>query len=419
MSPDKNAIALEVVNLSKVFQRSRRHTLLQIFREGLGGKLITNPASEMGRLFWALRNVSFTIAHGQIVGIIGHNGAGKTTLLRLLAGLSHPTVGEIHTWGRVSAMLGLITTINPALSGRENILLNGVYYGQSRSEIQKRLPSIIEFADIGHFIDHPFRTYSSGMQARLSFSIVTGFGFYETLLVDEALGAGDARFGQKASARMRELITQGRTVVLVSHSMETIRDLCNRVIWLDHGEIHMDGEPVPIIEAYRKSVAQKREQYAQIQAVRLKSIHGTGHFEITSLELLDKEGLDRTVFQLFEFLRVRIHYHSRERQQGLRFEINLLRADGAHIVTTSSALQDLGWFDGLGELETSFEQILFAHGIYWVKVRVFSVEGDLLVEAQAPLQVEDPLFGLRGGIPVFFHPVRWQWDRHIVLQENQ
>ena len=395
-------------NLSKEFQPSRRQALTQIIWEGLGRRINRTTPSD-GNPVWAVRDISFSIPFGQILGIVGDNGAGKTTLLRMMAGLSQPTSGEIRAQGRVSAMLGLITVLNPDLSGRNNIEASGIYYGHNWSRIKERLPGIVDFADLGEFIDHPVRTYSSGMQARLSFSIVTGFGFDDTLLIDEALGAGDARFAARATARMREIIQQGRTVVVVSHSMETIRSLCQRVIWLERGIIRMDGDPDMVIEAYRQTTSQKTEQK---ELARFKKNRKAAFFDILNVELQGKDGQSRSVYEPGEFLRVIIHYHSAEKLTGIRFRINMYRADGAFISTTSLPPdQDLGKLEGTGRVAVVFDPILLSQGAYFLKTVAETTASKVLVETQTLLHIEDPHFQERGGIPVLLPMVTWQWDR--------
>lgn len=409
MTGEKNDPAVVLKNLSKVFQRSRRLRVPQIIREGFFGEL-QSPTTFDESAFWAIRDLSFSIPRGQILGLIGSNGAGKTTLLRLLAGLCRPTLGELRVNGRISAMLNLVTALNPDLSGRKNIQANGIYQGYSLSEVRKRTDSIIEFADLGEFIDHPVRTYSSGMQARLSFSIVTGFGFNEVLLVDEALGAGDARFAPKAAARMREYIEQGRTVVVVSHSMETIRALSQRVIWLDNGTIRMDGEAEVVIDAYQKMTSRKNEQK---ELARFKKRRKTASFDILNVELQDQVGRPGSVYEPGAPLRVRIEYDSPEKVSGVRFRIDLRRADGALISTTALPPDAIpGCLEGRGQLIAVFDQIIFAQGSYFLKTIVETASGEVLVETQTILHIEDPHFHERGGIPILLPALTWQWDRN-------
>jgi len=199
----------------------------------------------------AVQDVSFDVDHGTTIGIIGANGAGKSTLMRTIAGILPPNEGRIEVHGRVSTLLALGVGFNAMLSGRENVVLGGLAAGLSRREIQERSEAIADFAELGEFIDMPMRTYSSGMFSRLAFSVAVHME-PDILLIDEALSAGDARFKQKAAAKMRELVTQARTMFLVSHAMNSVKDLCKDVIWMHKGRLMMRGAPGDVIDAYTK-----------------------------------------------------------------------------------------------------------------------------------------------------------------------
>jgi ABC-type polysaccharide/polyol phosphate transport system ATPase subunit len=200
----------------------------------------------------AVQNVSFDVDHGTTIGIIGANGAGKSTLMRSLAGILPPTSGRIEVHGRVSTLLSLGVGFNAALSGKENVVLGGLAAGLSRKAIQERYEAISKFADLPDgFMEMPMRTYSSGMFSRLAFSVAVHMD-PDILLIDEALSAGDASFKQKAADKMRELVTNSRTMFLVSHAMSSVKDLCNDCIWLDHGKLMMRGTPDEVIAEYTK-----------------------------------------------------------------------------------------------------------------------------------------------------------------------
>ena len=198
--------------------------------------------------FWALRHVSFTVDRGETVGIIGRNGSGKSTLLRVIAGVYPPDEGKVSVDGEVSTLFSLGTGFNPELSGRDNIYLNGVLMGLTKRKIDGIIDAIIEFAELGDFIEMPVRTYSSGMRARLGFAIAM-HSDKDIVLIDEIMGAGDAAFRQKADAEMSRIMGE-RTVILVSHSMATIENFASKVIWLDRGIIAAMGEPGEVIEQY-------------------------------------------------------------------------------------------------------------------------------------------------------------------------
>lgn len=197
----------------------------------------------------ALRGVSLAIAAGESLGIIGSNGSGKTTLLRLIARVLRPTRGRVRVDGRVVPLLDLVGGFHPELSGRDNILLNGTLFGLARRDIDARLDRIVDFAEIGGFIDAPLRTYSAGMVLRLGFAVATATE-PDVLVIDEAMGVGDERFQRKCAARIDDLRRHGATFVLVSHDLHSIRRLCSRALWLDAGQIRASGPAAEVTGAY-------------------------------------------------------------------------------------------------------------------------------------------------------------------------
>ena len=202
--------------------------------------------------FWALKNVSFEVERGEVVGIIGHNGAGKSTLLKVISGILKPTGGSLEVHGNVVPMLELGSGFDHDLTGRENIFLNGSILGYSEKYLKEKYEQIVEFSELGKFIDVPIRNYSSGMLMRLAFSIATVVQ-PEILIVDEILAVGDAAFQEKSKARMLELMSGGTTVLFVSHSLQQIREMCDRVVWLEHGEVQMVGATKELCDAYEQS----------------------------------------------------------------------------------------------------------------------------------------------------------------------
>lgn len=202
--------------------------------------------------FQAVKGVSFTVPKGEILGIIGKNGSGKSTMLKALAGIFSPDQGTIDLKGHTVSLLSIGVGFQKEVTGRENILLSGMLLGFSEEEIRAKMPEIIEFAELGRFIDMPVKTYSSGMHSKLAFSI-TAILETEIMLIDEVLSVGDAKFKKKSYAKMKELISnKNRTVVIVSHSIDTLKDLCDRVMWMHDGEIKMMGEPETVLEKYEE-----------------------------------------------------------------------------------------------------------------------------------------------------------------------
>ena len=237
---------IEITDLDVIYSTTieRRPTLAQtIAKLGRGDRIV--------RKVHAVKNLNLDVKKGQVLGIVGHNGAGKSTLLKAIAGIIPPTSGKIMVRGNVNALLSLGVGFNPALSGDENILLAGLADGRSRDEIEEKRASILELAELGDFIEMPIRTYSSGMVGRLGFSIAVHMD-PEILLIDEALSAGDASFKVKARDQMERLIDKASTIIMVSHSLSSIEEMCNDAIWLSKGALQSRGNPSDVINEYTK-----------------------------------------------------------------------------------------------------------------------------------------------------------------------
>jgi len=202
--------------------------------------------------FWALKGVSLSVRRGEAVGIIGKNGAGKSTLFKVMCGVLRPERGTVEIRGRISPLIELEAGFHPELTGIENIYLNGAIYGMSRREVQRKLPQIVEFSGLGKFIHSPIRTYSSGMHARLGFSLAINVDA-DILLVDEVLAVGDAEFQEKCYRRIKEMRQKGITIVYVSHDLQSVIDICDRALWLEEGEIKMEGDPEEVVKSYLRS----------------------------------------------------------------------------------------------------------------------------------------------------------------------
>jgi lipopolysaccharide transport system ATP-binding protein len=240
--------SVRVVNVTKSFVLAQHGGYPGLFEALRAGK-----SALVQREIQALRNVSFSIGPGERVGIIGRNGAGKTTLLSLLAGIAQPTSGEVEVCGEVHAMLTIGMVLREEATGRENILLDGAVHGHSRELIEALTPKIIDFAELGEFIDRPVRTYSSGMKARLAFAM-GAFTAADILIIDETLSVGDAVFSRKATQRMKQLATEGQIVIVVSHGMSSIVDICDRCLWFENGRLVMDGPSLEVTKAYAQAV---------------------------------------------------------------------------------------------------------------------------------------------------------------------
>jgi lipopolysaccharide transport system ATP-binding protein len=232
------------------------HEVRKVFTvAGMSGRELFSTAAQTAAFGdkIAVDGVSLTIQPGERLGIVGRNGAGKSTLLHIIAGLSSPTSGSIEIDGKVTSVMTLGVGLRDDLSGRENIYVDGEIQGKARHEIEKALDEIIAFADLGEFIDFPVRTYSTGMKARLAFSMISHID-PEILIIDEALSVGDATFSAKATARIMEICARGKIVIIVSHGMQSVRDICNRCLWMENGHVIMDGSPEAVTKAYINSV---------------------------------------------------------------------------------------------------------------------------------------------------------------------
>ena len=240
---DNTVISLENVSVKYRVPQERIGT----FREYLI-RLIQNKISF--RSFFALENINLAIKNGEVFGIIGDNGAGKSTLLKVISRILHPIQGRVIVRGRVAPLLELGAGFHPELTGRENIYLNGALLGYSQTEMDEVVPQILSFSELEGFIDAPLRTYSSGMNARLGFAVATAYE-PEVLIVDEILSVGDEPFQQKCAERISLFREHGTSIVIVSHSLSKLESLCQRIAWLEHGNIIMVGEPASVIHAYR------------------------------------------------------------------------------------------------------------------------------------------------------------------------
>lgn len=246
---------LAVRNLSKTYRLTTGPSSLREALAETPAKLFSRGAAKRAKTFWALRDVSFDISPGEAVGVIGRNGAGKSTLLKILSRIADPTEGEVDIYGRTGSLLEIGTGFHPDFTGRENVFLNGVMLGMSRRELRCKFDEISAFAEIGRFLDTPVKYYSSGMYVRLAFAVAVHFE-PEVLIVDEVLGGGDAGFQKKCFEKMRQIRARGSTVILVSHDLLSVREFCDRAMFLESGCLVETGEPQTIINSYLKVLGQ-------------------------------------------------------------------------------------------------------------------------------------------------------------------
>src|SRR5690349_8410283 len=252
-------IAIEVRELAKRYEITGDQAGYLLLTERIAQRFKNRGRGPRPQEFWALRDIDFEVHRGETLGVIGHNGAGKSTLLKILSRITPPTKGEVHLRGRVGALLEVGTGFHPELTGRENVFLNGAILNMKRREIQSRFEEIVEFADIGPFIDTPVKRYSSGMQLRLAFSVAAHLE-PEILIIDEVLSVGDLAFQQKCLGRMQTASREGRTVVFISHNLPAVTNLCERALMLSEGRIAAAGRVSEVIDHYVGDVSSDIER---------------------------------------------------------------------------------------------------------------------------------------------------------------
>jgi len=260
------------------------------------------------QLRWVLKDVSFHVRPGEALGVIGINGAGKSTLLKMITGTTQPSAGQIHLGGRVAALLELGMGFHPEFTGRQNVFMAGQLLGMTLEELHELMPSIEAFAEIGEYIDHPVRTYSSGMQMRLAFSVATARR-PDVLIVDEALSVGDAYFQHKSFDRIRQFREQGTTLLIVSHDKAAIQSICDRAILLNGGRVALEGEPEAVMDYYNALIADSENaQVSQQQTPdgRVQTVSGTGEAGVESVGLYNADGEKIEVVRVGEALELRV-----------------------------------------------------------------------------------------------------------------
>lgn len=287
-------------------------------------------AAELDETIWALKEVSFEIKRGEVVGIIGRNGAGKTTLLKILSRITEPTEGFAEIQGRVGSLLEVGTGFHPELSGRENIYLNGAILGMRKAETERKFDEIVDFAEIEKFIDTPVKHYSSGMYVRLAFAVAAHLE-PEVLLVDEVLAVGDAAFQKKCLGKMGDVAKEGRTVLFVSHNMIAVRNLCSRVIWLRDGDIFQSGVTSTAVESYLRD-SLRTESIAEIPE-RIRSLPPDPAFRLTGVDVR-QNGRAGSVVVNGQAVEVAIQYSVLQRTTGLRVYFDLCDVHGNILIRT-------------------------------------------------------------------------------------
>ncbi|QRO01287.1 ABC transporter ATP-binding protein [Archangium violaceum] len=398
---------------------------------------------EEARLITALRGIDLTIPRGKTMGILGRNGSGKSTLLKIITGIYAPTSGSIQINGRISALLDLGAGFHPDFSGRENILINGIILGMSRAEVRARMDEIIAFSELGEFIDEPVRTYSSGMYMRLAFAVATHVD-PDILIIDEILAVGDEHFSKKSLAKMTEFKRQGKTIVLVTHDLNTVATWCDSAAWLDGGRIREVGEPAKVIRHYQQALRLAEAQGSPLLAPALSpgggalpEIQGADvaaavaseasaanaapvipPVEIHSLDLVAPRGDTGVVVDTEQGMEVRIGFSSRAQVSDVGFAVDIRRDDGTQVYGTSTFLEKVELPSPLPERGTVrfvIERVGLSPGRYSLGVSARSSGGTVHATSGQPsaFEVRSPIADEGLVRP----PHRWVVERAEPLAE--
>jgi lipopolysaccharide transport system ATP-binding protein len=384
---------IAVENLGKCYALRTPAARSGLLRDTLGG-FLRDPLKALRRAapgtpganedFWAVRDLSFTVQPGEVVGIIGRNGAGKSTLLKMLSRITDPTAGRITLRGRVASLLEVGTGFHPDLTGRENIFLNGAILGLTRGEIRRRLDEIVAFAEVEKFLDTPVKRYSSGMYVRLAFAVAAHLD-PEILIIDEVLAVGDASFQRKCLAKLQSATRdEGRTILFVSHNLASVRQLCSRALVLQAGQLVADAAPAEAISHYMSLMPRGRAGAAY------RHVAGDGRARITALRL-NAHGGGEPLYAIFEQIRLEIDFTVQPDTGPLEFFLLVYGEDGECLA--SSFQRDTGDFlspaGAGGSIAVSFKNT-FLPGRYLVSAGIFDRSRQFLdwVEFAEGFQVE-------------------------------
>lgn len=363
------SVVIEFDKVSRQFVRRQNASTIQ---ERFMGLIRGLPPAEA---FWAVRDVSFAVEKGQSIGFVGHNGAGKSTILKLMTRVLEPTSGRVTTQGRIAALLELGSGFHPELTGRENVFLYGSLMGFSRKEMMRKMPEIIEFSEIGQFLDTEVKHYSSGMYTRLAFAVATAVD-PDVLITDEVLAVGDEAFQRKCIDRIYGFRRAGKTIVFVSHALDVVRSLCDVAVWLDHGEMKAYGSAVEVVDAYLADVNERErtefeqrataEEPDQEWCERMR--RGTREVEIVRVQLLDQYGNERVTFRTHEPLTIRIHYVAHERIQRPVFGVGINHESGPWLTGPNTGFDKyhIPVIEGPGMIDYHIPCLPFLGGRYLV-----------------------------------------------------
>ncbi len=361
--------AIEVDHVSKEFRfrEERRNSLKEVFVKGFGGKPKT---------FLAVDDVSFEVPKGRTFGLVGHNGSGKSTMLKMLAGVYRPSAGRITVRGSVSALIELGAGFHGELTGRENIRLNGAILGLSKQQIENSIDEIVDFADIGEFIDVPVKVYSSGMYVRLGFAIAVIMN-PEVLIVDEIIAVGDEEFQRKCFDYLYRLRRDGSTIALVTHALGVARDLCDDGIWMDHGRSRLIGPINDVVDAYIADVnKEERERLESVGADIITSLerYGSGEARVEKVELLDAQGAAQSVLRPGEDYVIRVWIEAKTDVADVGVGVAFSLENGFMLAGPNSG-QERRTYDvprGRSFIDFRIPALFLRPGVYWLSASLGS-----------------------------------------------
>ena len=374
--------AVEIDNVSKYYKKFAHKRQFQTLKSALLGGNFFNEINPR-EAFAALKDVNCAIAKGSTFGIIGSNGSGKSTLLKLIAGISKPTYGRITTHGKISALIELGAGFHPEISGRENIFINGIMLGLTRKSIEDKFDDIVKFAELEDFIDQPVKTYSSGMFMRLGFAVAVNVD-PDILLIDEVLAVGDEAFAHKCLDKINDFRRRKKTIVLVTHSMGMVKELCDSAMWLKHGEVLKIGDPRMVCGAYLMDVESKEEKDLQAEHQKLteemasgrqddtvqQSRWGGGEIQITKVQLLDEHDQEKHVFATGETMQIKMFVRVRMPVEDFVFGVGIFNTEGTCCYGTNTFIEEFQPVEckGAGEVTFSVDHLNLVEGTYFLDV---------------------------------------------------
>lgn len=365
------------------------------------------------KTLWAARNVNFDVMPGESLGIVGRNGSGKSTILKLAAGIIRPTSGQVTVRGRLSALLELGAGFHHDLTGQENIMLNASILGMSKEDIADCYESIVEFSELGEYIQMPVKHYSSGMYMRLGFSVAVHVD-PDVLIVDEILAVGDQSFKSKCLDRIYDLKHQGTTIIIVSHNLETVRTLCSHLIWIDSGEVQVAGPADEVIDLYLESQDGWYKQHRP-QGANIFRRWGSQDIELLEVRLLDENGLEQEEFCVGDPMTVEMKYVAHKPVQEPEFGLSFYRRDGLYISGPDNQLAGLhmGIVEGSGVVRFHVEALPLLPAVYRLTAAIYDTAGEKPYDhhdkAYVFRMIDD---GQRKRKGLFEMPARWEWIRN-------